>query len=422
MKQSPQLTVSPENIEQCWYSIDRLRRKSRLMGAISRIGGFFANLVLLFALIIAVNVLIRLNFEGSYPAFLSTIPGFLQLTELLSLHILNPGDSLQLQALKLAGVVYAVAILVFLLLSLLIRFFYHPLKKQLPGGIYSEQAAALAAAAREARTYSCKTRLSPFMGCIILAIVAVAVLFLAYIVYFNDAERMKALLRIFPTRDESLNCTLYAMTLYIPFGISSWLLLVLTRWIYRYDFPYALMVQAETSAIFAQEETDGLSEEALADRRRADAEKIREEALAMELEHAYFRAKSLLLKAALCGDVPAMEHYARLCLLDHMNDSARYWLDRCVESGEASMEAKSMLKRMKLKLRHNVRYRFPAETPLTKGQKIRRNIALILRILFRTFIVLLFVASAAAYYILYKNHFNLDVFRNLPEALQQLIS
>lgn len=422
MKRLSPFPVTQENFGICWEYVDALRRKSRLMGAIAGIGGFFSNLILLFTLIVAANVLIWLNFEGSYPAFLSAIPGFSKLMELLSLYILTPGDSMQIQALKLMGVVYAAVILVFILLSLVIRLVYHPLKKKLPEGTYAEQTAALATASREARTYSYKTRLSPSMVCIMLAIISVVILFLAYVAYMGDAEKMISILSIFPTQDAYINCTLYALALYLPFGISSWVLLVLTRWVYRYDFPYALLAQAEAGAIFALEETEGLPEEDLTARRRADAEKLREEALELELEHAYVKAKAMLLKAALCGDVPAMEHYARFCLLDHMNDSARYWLARCVESGEASEKAKSMLQRMKLGLQHNVRYRRPAEAPLTKGQTARRKIARTLRILFSVFMFMLFAASLAACIVLFKNNFDISVFQDFSEALRVLLS
>lgn len=422
MKQTSPFPVTRDNINACWLYMDILRRKSRLMAAIAGFGGFFSNLTLLFTLIIAVNVLIFLNFTGSYPDFLSIIPGFPKLMELLSTYILNPGDSMQIQTLKLLGVVYAAAIWVFMMFALLIRLVYHPRKRQLPGGTYAEQTAALATAAREARTHSYKTRLSPSMVGILLAIFAVVVLFLAYIVYFDDAERMKALLRIFPTQDENLNCTLYALSCYIPGGIFSWLLLALTRWIYRFDFSYDLLAQAEAGAIFAMEETEGLTEEEIAARRKPCAEKLREEALELELEHAYIRAKALLLNAALCDDVPAMEHYARLCLLNHMNDSARYWLERCVESGEASREAKSMLKRMKLKLRHNVRYRQPVEETLTKGQQARRKLALTFSILWKVFMALLFIVSAAAFLALYKNGMDISVFESVSEVIRVLFS
>lgn len=421
MTQSSPFPVTRENMDTCWHYLDTLRRKSRLMAAISVIGGFCSNLTLLLALILAVNVLLWLQFEGAYHTFLSTLPGFPALMELLNSFILNPGDSAAIQALKLVGTAYAAAIGVFILMALVIRLLYHPLKKQLPEGTYPEQTAALATAAREARTYSYKTRLSTSIFAMLIAIVAAIVLLLAYIVYSGDAEKMMAMLSIFPTQDYRTNCVLYVLASYFLCGMVSWMLLTLTRWIYRYDFPYDLVVQSEAAAIFALEANEELSEEELTARQKNDAAALREEALALELEHAYIKAKSLLLKAALCGDVSAMEHYARLCLLDHMNDSARYWLDRCVESGEATPEAQAMLKRLKLKQRHKVSYRRPPEAPLTKGQQARRKLLQTLGILWRISILLLMAAVAAGLIILFKNNFDISVFADLSEAFQVLI-
>lgn len=422
MKQLSPFPVTQENFGTCWEYLDALRRKSRLMAAIAGIGGFLSNLFLLFALIAAVNALIWLRFDGTYHAFLGTLPDFPALMELLNTYILNPGNSMQIQALKLAGTAYASAILVFVSLSILIRLLYHPLKKQIPEGTYAEQTSMLATAAREARSFSYKTRLSTSIWAMLIAIVAAVILFLAYVVFLNDAQSILAMLSIFPTQDYFTNCMLYVLAAYFLCGMVSWVLLVLTRWIYRYEFPYDLVVQAEAGAIFALEETEDLPGEDLAVRRKADAAALREEALELELEHAYAKAKSMLLKAALCGDVPAMEHYARLCLLDHMSDSARYWLERCAESGEATEEAKAMLKRMKLGLRHNVRYRQPPEAPLTRGQQARRKLSLTLSILWKTFMVLLLAASVAACVVLFKNNFDISVFSDLSQALYVLFS
>lgn len=422
MMQPSPFPVNRENINICWTYLDALRRKSRLKAAISVIGGFFSNLTLLLCLIIAANALLWLRFEGTYHAFLNTLPGFPALMELLNSFILSPGDSAAVQALKLVGTTYAAAIGVFILIALVIRFLYHPLKKQLPEGTYPEQTTALATAAREARTYSYKTRLSTSIFAMIIAIVAAVVLLLAYIVYSGDAEKMIAMLSIFPTRDYPANCLLYVLAGYFLSGTVSWVMLVLTRWIYRYEFPYDLVVQAEAAAIVAPEDTESLSQEEQAAKRRESAAALREEALALELEHAYARAKALLLNAALCGDVPAMEHYARLCLLDHMNDSARYWLDRCMESGEATPEAQAMLKRMKLKLRHNVSHRRPPEAPLTKGQLAQQKLLQTLRVLWRIFILLLMVAAVAGLVVLFKNNFDIRVFADLSEALKILLN
>ena len=76
MKQCIPLPITEENFSQCWNSVDCLRRKSRRMSAIARIGGFWSNLTLLFSIFLSVNGLIYANFYGRYHAFLNTVPQF----------------------------------------------------------------------------------------------------------------------------------------------------------------------------------------------------------------------------------------------------------------------------------------------------------------------------------------------------------
>ena len=389
------------------------------MCAIARIGGFFSNFLLLFALVVAANALIWLNFQGSYPDFLSIVPGFLKLMELLFLYVLKPGDSVQIQALKLVAVVYAATILVFILLSLLVRLFYHPLKRQLPEGAYTDQTAALAAAAREARDYAYRTRLSPSMASIMIIIFSIVILFLAYIIYVDDPEMIKAVLRIFPTQDEYVNCSLYALALYLPCGISSWLLLTLTRWIYRYDFPHDLLAQAESAVLFAQEETEGLTPEEIVAQRKERAASLRDEAIELEKELGHQKAMKMLHEAALLGDIPAMEHYGRHCILTHLDDSARYWLRKALDSGEAGKDTRKMLLRLQLHLNHNVSYLRPDAAPLTKWQQVLRTLKIIFTVLLRILVLLLFIAGAAILVLLLTDRLDISV---LTGALTELLS
>lgn len=419
MKKPVMPAITPENFDSCWQFIDPLRRKSRRMCAIARIGGFFSNLVLMLALVVAVNVLIWLNFQGSYPNFLSAIPGFLKLMELFSAHILKPGDSAQIQALKLMAAAYALAVLVFILQSLLIRLIYHPLKKPVPKGDYAEKTAALAAAARDAQDHAYRTHLSPSMASIMIIIFSIVILFLAYIIYINDYDKSVALLTIFPTQDPYVNCALYALALYIPCGVSSWLLLVLSRWIYRYDFPHDLAAQAEAAVLFAREEFDGLTPEEISSRRRERAAAIRDEALELEKEVAYQKAKKMLYDAALLGDIPAMEHYGRHCLLSHLDDSARYWLDRAIATGEASTEASRMRRWLMLGLHHKAQYLRPDAAPLTKWQKCLRILKTVFSVLIRILVLLMLLGSVAVLVLLLTDKLDITA---LTDALSRLFS
>ena len=408
MKQHPPFPVTRENLKECWESIDCLRQKARRKAAVAGIGGFLANLFFLFSLLFWVNGLIFTWFDGPYHAFLAELHLFNPCWDFVSGLLLKVGDSLQLQAGKLLLVSYGVSIVLFLLLTLVVSLVYHPRKQVLAEGTYAEQTAQLASIAREARSYSYKTRISTSIVSTLLVIAAAVGLLLTYAAIRNDAEAVNALLTRFPTGDAATNCLLYVLAAYFVCGILSWVLLFLTRPLYRYEFPYDYVVQAESAAIFA------LEEEA------ADAAALREEALALELEHNYSKAKNLLLKAALRGDVCAMEHYARHCLIGHMNDSARYWLERSVKSGQASPEAKSMLKRMKLKLRHNVDYLQPEAPPLTRGQKAKRRVMLTLTIFWRVFVLTVLALTVIAIIVLVKSDMDIGVFAQLSDVIRVL--
>ena len=83
-------------------------------------------------------------------------------------------------------------------------------------------------------------------------------------------------------------------------------------------------------------------------KRKAAAAETRQSALAAERAGAYPKAASMLLKAAHGGDPLAMEHYARHCLISENLVPAKYWLRRCAATGEASKNAKKMLRRVKM--------------------------------------------------------------------------
>ena len=132
MKKPVMPAITPENFDSCWQFIDRLRRKSRRMCAIARIGGFWANLCLLFSLLFAVNGLIYSRFRGPYHSFLASIPHFSDLWTKISLLLLNPGDTLIAQSLKLTLGAYGISILLFLALALVIVLVYHPRRRPMP--------------------------------------------------------------------------------------------------------------------------------------------------------------------------------------------------------------------------------------------------------------------------------------------------
>lgn len=421
MKQPAPFTVTEDTFPSCWEQIDRLRRKARRMSVIARLGGFLTNLFFLFSLLFLANGLIYAHFHGPYHAFLDSLPVFPELWASITGFLLRPGDSLTAEVLKLLLGAYGISILVFIVLALVIAVIYHPLRRPLPEGTYEARTALLAKAAQEALARSYMTKLSTSIASTLLVITAAFILFFSYTVYRQDAVAVTALLSKFPTQDPLANSQLYVLAAYFVCSFFSTILLLLSRFIYRYQFPYHRMAETETAALFAREDPAEQSQEAIQDQRRARAAELRQSALSLETEAAYSKAKSMLHEAALMGDVPAMEHFARHCLLSHLNDSARYWLERCVSSGEASRDAQRMLLRLRLRLRHKEQYLRPEAAPLSKWQKVLRVLQQILTVLWRVFFMLLFLGSLIVMILLFKNNFDPSVLQDIPSAFSQLL-
>lgn len=363
MKEQP-FPVTEENFAQCWEYVDRKRRKARVKAAIAQHGGFWTNQAFLLTLLYLANGLIYTYKRGSYGQFLKALPGFLGLWEKIAGKLLQPGASLTENAIKLTLLTYLASIALFGLICALITLVYHPRKQAVPTASYAENTARLVWQAQEARDYSYKTRITTSQVAMVFTIFCGFALFFAYALHIRNPGKVLAMLSTFPTNESGTNALLYVLAAYF---VIDWLtapLLLITRVFYRFDFPYELVVQAETGDLLAQEEFSNLSPEALAQM----ACTIREEAITLEKEAGYFPAKIRFHQAALLGDVSAMEHFARHCLLLHRKDSARYWLDKCVSTGNASKNAQHMRRRMILRMRHNVEY-LHKDGNLTQKQK-----------------------------------------------------
>lgn len=419
MKQPAMSPITPENFDSCWTLTDRLRRKSRRMCAIARIGGFLTNLFLLFALLFISVGLIADQVRGSFRMFVTSLPLYPDLWKAITELALKPGDSLTAQAVKLVLCAYGASILLFISLALVIALLYHPRKKAVPQGTYAERTELLCKAAQEAWARSFRTKISTSIASTLLMIVAAFVLLFSYTVYLQDANAIASLLSIFPTPDFSTNCMIYVLVAYLISNFFSTILLALTRFIYRYQYPYDFMAQAEAAVLFAREESDGLTPEEISDQRSARAAALRDEALELEKEAVYQKAKNMLHDAALLGDIPAMEHYGRHCLLSHLDESGRYWLKKAVASGEAGSDTAKMLRRLQLRLHHKASYQRPDAAPLTRGQRVLRTIKTIFTVLVRILALLLFIAAVAVCFLLLTDRMDISA---LTDTLSKLFS
>lgn len=344
------LSICEDSLTQCWNYMDKTRRQVRVRALTAKAGGFFSNLTFFFCLFFGGNGLILRHFSGSYCTYLQGLSLFVEPWKKVS-SLFPDGSSLGSDSLRLLLLSYLSGIAVFLVLYLLITLLYHPRKQTAPEGSYPEKAQQLASLTLEAWQHSFKTHITSSVVSILLVVSAIFILFVAYTFYLDDADAMEALLSRFPTSDMKTNVWLYVIFAYIIGHFLCLPLLLVTRPLYYSAFPYALVAEAAAAALFAGDTGDADPEH-----RRETALSQREEALRAEYRRGYQIAKDLYLKAALGGDVPAMEHYARHCLLDHRKEPARYWLDQAAASGEISPEGKNMRQRLKLGRNMNVGY------------------------------------------------------------------
>ena len=343
--------VTDKNFEEVWESVDWVRRNARRKRLICRFGGTCSNLCFLVLALIGGNGLICDLFPGSYRDFLMTMTWFTKFWEKVSFWLPAYSDDPALHIFLILATVFGLSWLVCFLFSLLIRLLYYPLRKKLPSGSAKERASQLLTRAREAYQTASGTKPSVAAGTILFFIAAFVIL-AAYIFYLNSQSTLD-------TSNVYASGTDYALVLLglsALYALCNWLLTLTTRFLYRIKLPYSFVADVEQYYVFAGEKITAANPAELARKRKADAVQKRQQALEQEKISAVGRAAELLLEAAHGGDAPAMEHYARHCLIAHRPTQARYWLERCAATGEASSHARKMLRRMKLHLRVDARF------------------------------------------------------------------
>lgn len=407
MKISVSFPVTPENYSQCWDSMDSLRRKARRSAAIARIGGYFAVQLFLISVLFLAHGVIFERLDGSYCDFLAALPGFLPLWNKIS-NLLTPGNPIWKDIAILAVIAYGFGIVVFLGFAGLVTLLYHPRQKKLPEGAFEENTEALAAITEEARVYSVKTKIVASPIATVVTVFAAFVLLFAYMFKIQDPAAVTRVLGQFPFQDISVNCLLYVLLAYILCGWICEPLLLVTRPLYRFNFPMDYVVQAQSAALLAKEGP-------------LDAAAIREEAIAEEKKGFFSEARKLLRKAALLGDAAAMEHYARHCLLARMNDSARYWLDRCIAQSN-SASAKKMRLRLRLGLKHNAAYLKADQAPPSTGKKVLTGFAAAGKLLWRVLILAVLAGTIWLMVIFFQASTDPGYQVQIPEALKPMFA
>lgn len=369
--------ITAETFEQSWVEVDMHRRKAKRQLACVKVPSFFSNLVFAVLVLFVGNGLIYTSLQGSYCRFLREIPYFLSIWNRVNRMITEPLWPTALRILVPVVLVYLISFLVYVVFMLLTLAIYHPFKRKLPDAVAQENAQQLLQMARDARRYSRKS--TPGIS-LFWALFFVMIQFgLIAMYWLTELKGMDAMMEVFvapvikvlePYLGEmtamqlsSLSSSLFMPTLmvfcvsfYVIYALFNLIHTLSTRVLRFHDVPYQFVAEVEHYAAFAGEETEGLTPEEIAQKRRDCAEETREKAIEMEKIHAHAKAKELFCAAAHSGDVPAMEHYARHWLIIGAKDPGRYWLQKAVDSGQASEFAVKTLKRLKWHRKYRAEY------------------------------------------------------------------
>lgn len=368
MKRNYPTQISQDNFEAVWSFTDHEYRQAKKKYVTTKIAPFFSNMVFALLIVFAGNGLVYNHAFGSYRAFLREIPYFEPTWKLLSGPFLKYGQSWQIQLTVTAVLIYLICFLICGVFVLLVTAIYHPKKHKLPTSSAKENASQLLTFVKEARRYANNSgdRGSTFWTLIFMLIVFSLFSFYS-IAKLRTVDNM--ICTFVPGYDPTsltdamtglplmlIFMMLYGFLLFIGYSILNLIHAMSVQFMYKYTLPYSFVADVEYYYTFADEEIEGLTEEEIKAKRKEAAEAKRIEALDLERIGAYGKAKALLAEAAHGGDVAAMEHYGRHWLVVGAKDPGKYWLQKCVDSGEASEYAVKTLKRLKWHLKYQAKY------------------------------------------------------------------
>lgn len=336
--------VTGENESEVWTWVDHWRiqaRKNRVVcTACTWLGGL---LFLILSWLVLATTLIHYEIRPFRTLF-SFLPGASTILDPFVTYLprLNKGFFFDL----LFGLILAtlVSCLIMVIFEILISLLYHPKKRLIPEGSPKERASALLANGREAMETGVKIRPYGWLVPVVSFFLVEFGLLTACILLVGDPAELFAR---YLTASTALN---YLLVFLLSTGLFTmlWGTQVVALWVFcRMKLPYSFVAELECYSFFAGEKAGKKTRQEILEERKVKAAKQREDALALERSGAYPKATALLLEAAHGGDVSAMEHYARHCLISDSRIPAEYWLKKCIATGQASKNAKKLLRKLR---------------------------------------------------------------------------
>ena len=346
------LPVTAENFPNVWLTVDnyRIQAKKRRFGCVVSLwaGGF----AFLFLLLTGIGGILYEHGVMPFYNLLRLLPGFEGLWRVMRWLNVGPGVLLW-DFLTLVLLLYWITMAVMALFYGLSLLLYHPKPRPVPEESPKENASGLLANARETMEYASDIHPRGWLIFPFAFFLAEAAFLTLCILMAGDPA---PLLQSIMTPSTALNyMLLFAVTIggfILVYGLP-----VYALWCFcRMKLNYAFVADIECYSFFAGEKAGKLTYPELLAKRKEKAAKTCQSALTAEKSGAYGKAAALFLEAAHGGDISAMEHYARHCMISESYVPAEYWLRRCISSGEASKNAKKLLRKLRLGSNTGVAY------------------------------------------------------------------
>lgn len=361
-----QTPIRRANFSENWKIVEEIRHQAKKKYRISNGASFASNMVFSILSFLSINGILHDHLPGAYSRFLGNFPVLIPLWRRFSSLFLRSGQSwavqLALTALVLYGICFAVNAVVVLILTCTHR----KETSLLPTGSVKENATAMLAMAKEARQYATGTVIR---GSAIWALFFLICQFsllgfycvteigsLPALIEVSTRPVMGLLSSFFP--DPAFCATvrtvifvpsllLFALALFLSYILISLVHALSVQLLYIYRVPYSFVADVEAYYLFCEDDFGTMSIEEIQTALAQRADEVCEKAAKQERRGLYKQARELYGQAAYSGNLHAMEEYARHWLVLKAKDPARYWLQKCADTGKASKRVLKDLRKLK---------------------------------------------------------------------------
>lgn len=347
--------LSQETFDKVWIQANRKIRHGKKTFFAGILASHMGNLVFVMASLLAFIGCIHTWFP-QYRAFLREIPLVIPAWQKFVQLCIPEGCSTQELVIRCLISIFAAALSVSTVITMLAYLVYHPFSKKQTGDRASD-AKTMADNLNRVRSLIKRTRAGSGIYSVIFFL-GLMLLISAYFLQLSaDPARLSAFTEQLPDMFVLIIvsialCFVILITMSVLLDTCS----KLASLLYHCKIPYPLIAQAERFIMLSQIPLKELTEDQLAEKALTMGEAKR--LLAAEQEHngEYPRARQLFLEGAVCGDPESMDQCARLCILNANYEAAIFWLQKYVDSGKADDVAKNRLKQLKRGRKVQVQY------------------------------------------------------------------